>query len=144
MVQIVPGNKQVAEGVGNGSFAFGITDTDDAMWEVRSGKPVAIVFPDQGEGQMGTLFIPNTVALIKGSPNPENGKKLIDFVLSPEIEAKLARAEGCQIPLNPNVDVTMAKEVEVGRQARPMAADFGEAADKWDETQDFLRQLFAW
>ena len=142
-IQLVPGNKQVAVGVGKGNFAFGITDTDDAMWEVRAKKPVAIIFPDQGKDGLGTLFIPNAVALIKGSPNPEGGKKLIDYLLSPETEAKLAKAEGCQIPLNPNVEVTLAKEVQAGRNARKTAVDFGAATDCWDETQTVLRDIFA-
>jgi iron(III) transport system substrate-binding protein len=142
-VQIVAGNKQVAEGVGKGQFAFGITDTDDAMGEIKAGKPVAMIFPDQGEGKVGTLFIPNTVALIKGAPNPEGGKKLIDYLLTPEVEAKLAQADGCQIPLNPNVKVTLATEVEAGRKARPMAVDFAAATEQWDPAQEFLRDLFA-
>src|SRR5205823_3698206 len=37
-VVIVPGNKQVAEGVGQGHFAVGITDTDDAIIEVKAGR----------------------------------------------------------------------------------------------------------
>ena len=36
----------VAEGVAQGQFAVGITDTDDAIAEVRAGRPVVIVFPD--------------------------------------------------------------------------------------------------
>src|SRR6267378_2074227 len=46
-INIVPGNKQVAEGVSEGRFAVGITDTDDAIGEVSAGKPVAIIFPDR-------------------------------------------------------------------------------------------------
>src|SRR5262249_31012928 len=69
-VQIVPGNKQSAEGVGRGDFAVGMTDTDDAITEVKAGRPVVIVYPDRaghpGFPRMGTLFIPNTLALIRG------------------------------------------------------------------------------
>src|SRR5262245_8435383 len=73
-IQIVPGNKQVAEGVGQGQFALGITDTDDAIAEVEAGRPVAIIFPDRDrakESRMGTLLIPNTVGVIRGCPNPQ-------------------------------------------------------------------------
>src|SRR5262249_3099317 len=51
-VQLAPGNKQVAEWVGQGvtvrgkPAAVGVTDTDDAMAEVRAGRDVAVVFPD--------------------------------------------------------------------------------------------------
>src|SRR5262249_54050808 len=87
-VQIVPGNKQSAEAVSNGTAEVGLTDTDDAIGEVEAGKAGTIVFPDldgsKEHPRLGTLFIPNTLALIKGAPNPEGGRKLIDFLLSDE------------------------------------------------------------
>ena len=73
-VQVLAGNKQVAQRVSAGTLAFGLTDTDDAIIELEAGHPVAIVYPDQAEGQLGTLFIPNTLALVKGSPNAEQAK----------------------------------------------------------------------
>ena len=78
--RIMSGNKQVAEAVAAGTLAFGLTDTDDALVEIEKGMPVAIVYPDQGEGELGTLFIPNTLALIKGSPHPKEAEKLVDYL----------------------------------------------------------------
>src|SRR4051812_28256729 len=57
--KIMSGNRQVAEAVAGGSLAFGLTDTDDAVGQIKAGFPVAIVYPDQGTDQLGTLFIPN-------------------------------------------------------------------------------------
>ena len=74
-----------------GTLAFGLTDTDDALVEIERGMPVAIVYPDQGAGQVGTLFIPNTLALIKGSPNPEEAEKLLDYLLSGDVERRVGR-----------------------------------------------------
>ena len=65
-VKILSGNKQVAQAVSSGEIDFGITDTDDAYEEIQAGRPVEIIYPDQGEGQIGTLYIPNTLAVIKG------------------------------------------------------------------------------
>lgn len=87
---IMGGNKQVAQAVGAGTLAIGLTDTDDAIVEIEKGMPVAIVYPDQEEGQMGTLFIPNTLAIIKDSPNPKAAEMLVDYLLSPEVERLLA------------------------------------------------------
>jgi iron(III) transport system substrate-binding protein len=97
-VQLVAGNKQSAAGVGAGQFAIGVTDTDDAVAEIEAGRPVKMIFADP------TLFIPNTVAMIKGCPNPEAAKKLVDYLLCPEVEIKLAKSESRQIPLNPQVN----------------------------------------
>ncbi len=89
-VQVLSGNKQVATAVGSGQIAFGLTDTDDAMGEVDAGSPVAIVYPDRKPDEIGTLFIPNTLALIKGAPNVDAARALADHLLSPEVEAALA------------------------------------------------------
>jgi iron(III) transport system substrate-binding protein len=150
-VQVVPGNKQVAEGVGAGQYAVGLTDTDDALDEVKKGQPVVIVFPDRDGHKdfprLGTLFIPNTVAVIKGSPNPEGARKLVDYLLSPEVEKRLAESDSHQIPLNPEVKADLPKELERptggGGAAKPAEVDFGKAADLWDEVQTFLRKEFA-
>ena len=69
-VQILSGNKQVAEAVSQGQIDFGVTDTDDAYGEVTGGQPVEIIYPDQGAGQIGTLYIPNTLSVIKGGAAP--------------------------------------------------------------------------
>ncbi len=68
--KIVGGNKQVAEAVASGQLAFGLTDTDDAMVEVEKGMPVEIIYPDQEADGLGTLFIPNTVSILRGAPDP--------------------------------------------------------------------------
>ena len=101
-IQIVAGNKQVAVNVAAGQLAFGITDTDDALEEIEHGQPVAIVYPDQQTDGMGTLFFPNTLSVIKGCPHPDAARKLIDYLLSPEVEAEGSRlrAGAAQIPLN--------------------------------------------
>jgi iron(III) transport system substrate-binding protein len=146
-LQVSPGNKQAAEWVGEGRAAIGVTDTDDAMDEVRNKHDVAIIFPDRDkkEGRMGTLYIPNTVAIIKGCPNPEGARKLVDFLLSPEVEAKLAEGNSHQIPLNPNVKATLPTQYvkPTDKDARPMQVDFAKAADLWNEVQTFLEAEFA-
>jgi iron(III) transport system substrate-binding protein len=45
-------------------------------------------------------LVPNAVVLITGCPNPENARKLIDFLLSPESERWLAESDAAQIPLH--------------------------------------------
>ncbi|MEZ5989067.1 MAG: extracellular solute-binding protein [Planctomycetota bacterium] len=91
--------------VSDGTYAFGFTDTDDFNVALREKNfPVAAVFPDQGEGGAGTFLIPNTVCLIKGGPNPDNGRRLIDFLLSPAVERHLAASRSAQIPVRDSVE----------------------------------------
>ena len=140
-VNVVAGNKQVARGVAEGRFAVGFTDTDDAIIELRAKKPVAVVFPD-ADGR-GTLFLPNTVALVKNGPNPAAGVKLIDFLLRPETEKRLAEGGGFQIPLNPTVKADLPATILRPTQTGAMPVSFDAAADHWEGTQAMLREVFA-
>jgi iron(III) transport system substrate-binding protein len=140
-VQIVSGNKQVAMAVSGGRADFGLTDTDDAMEEVVKGMPVAIVYPDQQADGLGTLFIPNTLAIIRGAPHPEAARQLVDYLLSPEVETMLAAGPSAQIPLNPKVHVP--DRVKTPETIRAMKVDFDAAAEKWDAAAKFLQQEFA-
>ena len=140
-VQLLGGNKRVAEEVSTGRLAFGLTDTDDAMGEIDRGMPVKIVYPDQGAGSIGTLFIPNTVSIIKGAPHLEAARQLLDYLLSPAVETKLAECESSQIPLNPAVHAKL--RVETPQTIKPMDVDFRAAAEKWDTAAKFLREEFA-
>jgi iron(III) transport system substrate-binding protein len=145
-VHLVAGNKQVAVGVGKGQFAAGLTDTDDAMAEVEAGNPVALIYPDAASNKKspyGTLFLPNTVAVIHGCPNPEAAKKLVDFLLSPEVEAKLAEGPSKQIPLNPQVKATLAIDIKTPAMVRSMPVDYAKAAKLWPRVQSFLIKEFA-
>jgi iron(III) transport system substrate-binding protein len=138
--QVLAGNKQVAQRVSAGQLAFGLTDTDDAIIEIEAGHPVAIIYPDQAEGQLGTLFIPNTLALIKGSPNQERAIKLVDHLLSPDVEAKLAAGPSAQIPLNPSVKTKL--RIETPATIRAMKVDFVEAAEQWETARQFINDRF--
>jgi iron(III) transport system substrate-binding protein len=144
-IQIAPGNRDVARWVGEGRAVVGITDTDDTLEEIGDGSPVAMVFPDAdrpaGE-KMGTLFIPNTVAVIRGGPNPDGARKLVDYLLSAEVQKRLAEGGSHQIPLNPEVKADLPKEMEPARSAKAMDVDFGKAADLWNDVQTFLSDEF--
>ncbi len=139
--RVMAGNKQVARAVARGELAFGLTDTDDAIIELEGLWPVVIVYPDQGPDQLGTLFIPNTVAVIRGAPHPREAKQLVDFLLSPQVEEMLAEGPSAQIPLNSQVPVL--PRVGSPRTVRAMEVDFEAAAAQWDTVATFLRDLFA-
>jgi iron(III) transport system substrate-binding protein len=138
--RVLSGNRQVAQAVASGQLAFGITDTDDAMVEVEQGSPVAIVYPDQQPGGLGTLFIPNTLAIVKGCPHPAEARRLVDFLLSPAVEEELAAGPSAQIPLNPRAK--RAARVETPQTVHAMDVDFSKAGEKWDEVAKFLRDEF--
>jgi len=98
-----PGNAQLMRQVRMGELDFGFTDTDDMKVALDEGFPVVQVVPDQGPDDPGLLVIPNTVALVKGAPHPEAARRLIDFLLSTEVEAMLAAGPSAQIPVRSGV-----------------------------------------
>ncbi len=139
--RVMSGNKQVALAVGRSELAFGLTDTDDAMIEVEGGKPVVLVYPDQRDGELGTLFIPNSLGILKGAPHPQQARALVDYLLGPEVERALAEGPSAQFPVNPAV--TVRSRAAPTEPVRWMAVDFRAAAEQWDQASAFLRDLFA-
>lgn len=139
-IGVFSGNKQVSQAVGSGAIAVGMTDTDDAMEEIAAGSPVAIVYPDCGDGELGTLFLPNTLAILKGCRHPEAAEALADYLLSPQAEDALAAGPSAQIPLN--AKSRARARVETPRTVHAMDADFEKAADLWDAVAAFLASEF--
>lgn len=138
--RIMSGNKQVARAVSGGSLAFGLTDTDDAIIEVEAGHPVAIIYPDQDTKQLGTLFIPNTLGLVAGSRHQAEANALVDYLLSAEVEGRLAMGPSAQIPLNKNT--TEKPRVETPTTIKAMQVDFEKAADAWPDAAAWLAEEF--
>jgi iron(III) transport system substrate-binding protein len=86
-VALLGGNAEVADQVGAGSFALGLTDSDDVTNSAANGGKLTSIVPDQ-DGD-GTLAMPTTVAMVKGSPHPELARKLIDYLLRKQTEQAL-------------------------------------------------------
>src|SRR5439155_16554219 len=139
-IQILGGNKQVAQACAAGQIVFGLTDTDDAIIEIERASPVAIVYPDRQPDQLGTLFIPNTLAIIKGCPHADQARKLVDFLLSPPVEEQLARSASAQIPLHPAVRIE--SRVQTPQTVHAMPVDFPAAARHWQAAAQFIEREF--
>ncbi|MFH2138369.1 MAG: extracellular solute-binding protein [Candidatus Omnitrophota bacterium] len=137
-VVMVPGNSTSRDRVVDGELPVGFTDTDDSWVAMSEGQPVDMVYPD-ADG-LGTLLIPNTVCLIKNCPHPEEAKQLIDFILSKEVEEKLAYSESMQIPLRK--DVKKPKHVPDYDTLKVMEVDFEAVAHKLPESGEYLTELF--
>jgi iron(III) transport system substrate-binding protein len=134
-VVIATSNGDVKKRVIQGEVYCGLTDTDDAYEAIKEGENVGIVFLDQNG--IGSLIIPNTVNLIKNSPNPENGKKMIDYLLSREVEARLAHS-CAQMPLHKGVEIP--NDVPSLDSIVPMNIDYNETSKKLKEIQNYLKE----
>ena len=133
-VKIVSANSVVLDAVARGEAKVGLTDSDDVNVALEAKQPVAMVLPDRDD--MGVPLMPNMLSLIAGAPHSEAGKKLIDYLLSPEVEKLLAESEAVQIPLHAGVEGP--KNIPPLSSFKPMTLDYGKAADR---VEDVTRRL---
>ncbi len=137
-VMITDGNASARDRVVDGTVPIGFTDTDDAYVAMAQGHPVDIIWPDR-EG-LGTLLIPNTVALVQGGPHPQEGRRFVDFLLSPRVEERLARTEAGQIPLRPTIP--RPAHVPTPDRVKAMDVDYEKVADWMESSGQLLQKLF--
>jgi iron(III) transport system substrate-binding protein len=138
-VQILDGNSVVKDYVSQKKLFMGMTDTDDALLEMEKNADLDIFFLDQGEDDMGTLVIPNTVCKIKGGPNPDQAERFIEFLLSVEAEQMLVDDEWIQIPVHESVQAHPAVEEA---DVKIMAADFTNAYQYLEESKTDLTAIY--
>jgi iron(III) transport system substrate-binding protein len=136
-LDLLAGNAQVMRQVRDGKLAFGWTDTDDYNVAREEGAHVAAVYPDQ-DG-IGTLLLPNTVAILADAPHAVAARSFVDWLLRPEIEAELARSRAAQIPLRPGVE---RPEHVGGENLRFMQVDFLKVGAEIEARHEQLKELF--
>jgi iron(III) transport system substrate-binding protein len=75
--------------VADGETSLGLTLEDNALQYVNGGAPIKIVHLSDG-----TALSPDGIALVKGGPNSEGGKKFIDWALSKSTQEMLVKEIG--------------------------------------------------
>lgn len=133
-VLITDGNSAAVRAVAAGRAKLAATDTDDVWVAQRSGVPLDLVYPDMGDG--GTLLVPCSVAIVKGSDNLEAAGKLVDFLVSAEVERLLAKSDSRNIPVR---DWLLA-ELEMTRPSQ-CKVDFDAVVDAMDEAVAAAREI---
>lgn len=82
--QFFGGHTDVRKAVGAGELKLGFVNHYYYYLSRAEGAPVGIVFPDQGEGEMGLVVNSTNAGIIAGSDHMEQAQTFIDFMLSPE------------------------------------------------------------
>ena len=134
-VRIASSNGEVKRLVASGEIAFGLTDTDDAHEALGDGAPVRVVYPDPDD--LGTLVMPTVGVLLRGAPHPHEGRRLIDCLVSVEVERRLAM-RAAHMPLLPGVPAT--EGVRPVESIRAMAVDYRAVAREMERIQPWLRE----
>ena len=88
-MQLAESSGLVSRLVNDGEAKVGIVLEDDALDYVKGGGPVAVVYPEDG-----TSTVADGMALAKGAPNAENGRKFMDWLLSKPAQEMVVQRMG--------------------------------------------------
>jgi iron(III) transport system substrate-binding protein len=136
-VRVVDGNSVVRDLVARGDVKVGLTDTDDVNVAVEDGQPIAMVLPDK-DG-LGVPVMPNMVSLIANAPHADEGRRLIDYLLSADVERQLAQSQAVQIPLH--TAVPGPKNIPGIDTFKPMTLDYAKAAARVEDVTNRLATI---
>lgn len=86
------GHTDIRKAVGAGEFAIGLVNHYYYELQKREAtdNQVGVVYPDQGEGQLGVMMNTTAIGQIEGSKNPENAKLFAEFLFMPETQTLFA------------------------------------------------------
>lgn len=121
--RITGGNSMAVQTVLANNADFCMTDTDD-VWVARArGRSIDMVYPALEPGGP-PMWIPCTVALVRGGPNPARGRRLIDYLVSADVERALMNSDSRNVPVRAAVRSDATFETP-----EPAALDFERIAD---------------
>ena len=101
---VVDGNSVAARMAGKGQVNVALTDSDDIAAEIREGGKLQSLSIDAE-----TLLLPNTVAVIRGAPNPAAAQRLFEHLQSRAVTEKLVQAGALEGASAAEVPVTTLK-----------------------------------
>lgn len=124
---LVDGNSVVVRMVGTGEAWIGLTDSDDIAAGQREGLQIeALEMNDE------TLLIPNTAAVIRSAPHPDEADELFRYLQQRQITDRLVAARALE-GVTPNQTAAITLKVNW----EPLLRDLQPATAKLSET--FLR-----
>jgi iron(III) transport system substrate-binding protein len=135
------GMADVTKRVASGELWFGITSSIDAHVAVDDGKPVAVVFPDQGPGEIGAMEGFSAVSLIAGGPHPKEAERLLRFLMSARAEETLAAGPAQTVGLLPESVARDVRPAWIPRGVRAMDVDWEAAARIYPETINAIKEI---
>ena len=101
---IIDGSSAIYKGTYEGEYVVGVSYEDPCVSllvdQSALGKEIVrLVYPSEG-----AVWLPAGAAIIKGAPNMENAKKFMDWLISDEGQAEIAKTTAR--PVNPNINNT--------------------------------------
>ncbi len=150
--RLADGNAHAVRLLSGGLTELALTDSDDVIVAQARGESVEMCLPDLdvpgGSAWPGTLWIPNSVAVVSGSGNIASAARLAEFLASAEVELQLARSDSANLPArSESWDVLMHGPTrarcevlsEAYRRSRPV--DYLKAAARLRESDRLAKEI---
>jgi iron(III) transport system substrate-binding protein len=136
------GMADVKNRVASGELWFGITSTVDAHVALEEGKPVVVIFPDQGPGEIGCMNGFNAAALIAGAPHPKEALRFLRFLMTTRTEKILADGPGQNVGMLPESVAEDVRPAWIPRDIRSMNVDWETAVAVHPAAALAFKQIF--
>lgn len=119
-VRVTDGNSLAVQAVLQGAADACATDTDDVWVAQARGAAIELTYLSiDHDGP--PLWIPCTVALLRGAPHDAAGRRLVDFLVSGEAEQRLSASDSRNVPVR--------SRLRAPQSPAPVAIDYRRAAD---------------
>jgi iron(III) transport system substrate-binding protein len=132
------GHTDVRKAVGAGEFKLGLVNHYYYYLQKAEGSNVGIIFPDQGEGQIGLITNATAAGIVNGAPHATAAQAFLDFLVSPDGQ-KLFAELNYEYPLLAGVE--LHPDVQPLNDFRFADVDVVEAAQNFDATFDLMERV---
>lgn len=132
------GHTDVRKAVGAGEFALGLVNHYYYHLQLAEGSQVGVIYPDQGDDQIGLITNATAAAVVKGAPNAAAAQSFIDFLVSAEGQ-KLFAEQNYEYPLLPGV--ALREGVQPLDAFRLVGVNVANAAQETDATFELMEQV---
>ncbi len=132
------GHTDVRKAVGAGEFKLGLVNHYYYHLQAAEGSNVGVIYPDQGEGQMGLITNATAAAIVRGGANPQAAQAFIDFLVSAEGQ-RLFAEQNYEYPLLPGIE--LREGVAPLEDYRLAEVDIAQAAGDSEATFALIEKL---
>jgi iron(III) transport system substrate-binding protein len=132
------GHTDVRKAVGAGEFKIGLVNHYYYHLQVAEGSNVGVIFPDQGEGQVGLFSNATAAAVVNEAQHVDAAQAFLDFLVSVDGQ-KLFAEQNYEYPLLPGV--ALKDGVQPLDTLRLADVDVVKAALDFDATFDLIEKV---
>ncbi len=136
---IMQGHGDIRRAVGAGEVAFGLVNNyyyHQQLLEPTDNN-VGVIYPDQGEGEMGAVVNAAGVAFVRDAPNADNARRFLDWILLPENQRAFSYAS-MEVPINPAIEAV--GEAATLSDYRVHALPLSRLGEVYEDTRAFIER----